>query len=395
MNIAPLSPSDEMAALELMSACFDDEPVEYFRSYHRLLPAGRPDVQLAAKVEGRLVGYLACRWVEHYFGDRILPVANIGALCTHPDYRRRGIARGLLAAALEQVDSDRHPLTGVHAAAPELFGEQGFWPVPHTEFVAKVPERAPAPDRGTLFGPVDDDDLEELFDLYRRENRQLLGPLVRSRRYFNGQQDWMSTLPHDIAWETMRQIGRSTGYLRYRREPGRLNLLEVVASGRDRGRAAAAHMLQLAHAEGLEQVRGRISPKAPFLRGIEQLTEVEVGSREGLMFKINDLDGLLAAVGPHLTLRRRHLAVTSPPVNLDIGGQVRSLSFPSAQAEFGPAIDDAPAVEISEGEFLALVFGCPGSASVLQRGQVRVDSRAQLEAVFPEDGWVLWEADHY
>ena len=96
MKIAPLSPSDETAALALLSACFADEPEEYFRSYHRLLPAGRPDVQLAAKIDDRLVGYLECQWVEQYFGDRTLPVANIGAVCTDPEFRRRGIARGLL-----------------------------------------------------------------------------------------------------------------------------------------------------------------------------------------------------------------------------------------------------------------------------------------------------------
>lgn len=395
MNIAPLSRSEETAALELMSACFADEPTEYFRSYHRLLPAGRPDVQLAAKVDDRLVGYLECQWVEHYFGDRTLPVANIGALCTHPDFRRRGIARGLLAAALELVDAEKHPLTGLHAAIPELYREHGFWAVPHTEFVAQVPDRPPVPARGTLFEPVADEDLDELFDLYRRENRQLLGPLVRSRRYFNGQHAWMAQLPRDLAWETMRQIGRSVGYLRYQRESTHLKLLEVVASGRDRGRAAAARLLQLAHADGLGQVRGRVSPKAPFVRAIGQLTDVEIRRREGLMFRINNLDGLLAAVGPHLSLRRRSVAVTAPPVNLRVGGQLRSLSFPSAQAVFGPPVEGAPAVDLTEGEFLALVFGCPGSAGVLQRGALRTDSRAQLVAVFPEDGWVLWGADHY
>lgn len=395
MNIAPLNPSDETAALTLMSTCFADEPIDYFRSYHRLLPAGRPDVQLAAKVDDRLVGYLECQWVEHYFGDRTLPVANIGALCTHPEFRRRGIARGLLKAALALIDAERHPLTGLHAAIPEPYREHGFWPVPHTEFVAEVPDRSPVPARGTLFEPVADDDLDELFDLYRRENRQLLGPLVRSRRYFNGQQDWMAELPRDFVWETMRQIGRSVGYMRYQRESGHLKLLEVVTSGLDRGRAAAARLLQLARADGLGQVKGRVSPKAPFVRGIEQLTEVEILRGEGMMFRINNLDGLLAAVGPHFSLRRRNVAVTSPPVNLNIGGQLRSLSFPSAQAVFGSPIEDAPVVDLSEGEFLALVFGCAGSAGALQKGDLRIDSRAQLEAVFPEDGWVLWLADHY
>lgn len=395
MKIAPLCPSDESAALELMSSCFAGEPIEYFRSFHDLLPAGRPEVQLAAKVDGRLVGYLECRWLEHYFGDRTLPAANIGALCTHPDFRRRGIARSLLAAALELVDTERHPITGVHATTPELYAEHGFWPVPHAEFVASVPDRPPVPARGTLFEPVNDDDLDELFDLYRHENRQLLGPLVRSRRYFNGQHDWMAKLPREFAWETMRQIGRSVGYLRYQHDGGNLKLLEVVASGRERGRAAAARMLQLARAAGLANVSGRVSPKAPFIRGLEQLTDVEIGRQDGLMFRINDLDGLLAAIGPHLSLRRRTFAVTSPPVNLNIGGQVRSLSFPAAKAIFGPAIEGAPVVDLSEGEFLALVFGCPGSAGALQASDLRVDSRAQLEVVFPEEGWVLWAADHY
>ena len=395
MKISPLNPADEAAALELMSACFDGESNEYFRGYYDLLAAGRPDLRLAAKVEGRLVGYLEGSWVEHYFGDQVLPAANIGALCTHPEFRRRGIARRLIEAALAEIDFERHPITGLHAAEPAVYAPHGFLPVPHSEMVAAVPDRAPPPARGILFEAVAGDDFDELFDLYRSENRRLLGPLVRSRRYFNGQHDWMTTLPREITWETMRQIGRSVGYLRYRAQAEQLRVLEVVASGRERGRAAAARLIQAARAAGVAEIRGRVSPQAPFVSALGDLTEMEVRPGQGLMFRINNLDGLLKAIGPHLSLRRRTFAVTSPPVNLDIEGQVRSLSFPSAQAVFGTAIEGAATVSLTQGQFLALVFGCAGSAEALDGPGLRIDSRAQLGAVFPEDGWVLWEADHF
>ncbi len=395
MKISPLKPSDESAALELMSACFAGEPTEYFTSYHRLLAQGRPEVQLVAEIDGRLVGYLECQWREHYFGDQTLPAANIGALCTHPDFRRRGVARGLLEAALAMIDPERHPVTGLHASVPELFAEHGFSPVAHAQLVAKLPDRETVPSRGTSFEPVTAEDFDELFDLYRRENRQLLGPIVRSRRYFNGQHAWMSQLPRELHWETMRQVGRSVGYLRYQVDLDHLEVLEVVASGRERGGAAAARLLQVARAAGVERIDGRISPRAPFVSALARLTEIEIRQQAGLMFRINDLDGLLAAIGAHISARRRAIAVPAAAVNLDIAGQVRSLSFPPAQAVFGPPIDGVPKIALTHGQFLALVFGCEGGGSALQSADLRIDTRTQLATAFPEDGWVLWQADHY
>ena len=102
------------------------------------------------------------------------------------------------------------------------------------------------------------------------------------------------------------------------------------------------------------------------MRALKQLSEVEIRQQAGMMFRLNDLDGLLAAIGPHISERRRTLLVPAPPLNLDIAGQVRSLSFPPAQAVFGPAIDGAPKLALTHAQFLNLVFGCPGSRAALK-----------------------------
>jgi ribosomal-protein-alanine N-acetyltransferase len=72
---------------------------------------------------GRLVGMMVL-WV-------ILDEAHIATIATHPDYRRQGIAKQLLAAALESAYAEgaRSALLEVRAgneAAQEMYRKLGF-----------------------------------------------------------------------------------------------------------------------------------------------------------------------------------------------------------------------------------------------------------------------------
>ncbi len=379
-----------------MSRCFAGESPAYFRAFHNLFPEKRPQIALLAHVGGTLAGYLEGHWRSHYFGDREIATANIGAVCVDPDFRRRGVASALLTNALARIDPGRFPLTGLHAAVPALYEQFGFLPVNSTHWRVAVPEQLPPSPRGIPIAPVTAGDHDELFGLYQRENRQLIGPLVRSRRYFVGQHDWMRQVGGQLHWEALRVIGNPVGYLRARVGESQLNVLEVIASGRARSRAAAGRLLSLARAAGAATITGGIHPRAPVVSAMRELTDVELVEEPGLMFKINSLDGLLAAIQPQLAARRRSLAIFSAPaINLRIGEELVGLEFPPAAVRFGHPIADRPTIAMSKGEFLGLVFGCPGSLDVLDMSGLRADSQAQFEAAFPETGWVLWGADHY
>lgn len=398
IKVSDLQPAEQDRALALMGECLAGESPAYFRGFHQLFAGGRPHLALIASSAGQMAGYLEGHERAHNFGDGQIPTANIGAVCTAEHFRRQGVARALLTEALGRIDGRRHPLTGVRAALPELYAPFGFVPVRSSHLEATVGDNPPAPARGFAFTPVDTgnrDELDELYDLSRRDNRQLIGPLDRSRRYFDGQHDWMTRLPRRLYWETIRQMGRPVGYLRYRLVEDRLELLEVISSGRGRGRAAAARLLQIAKRAGAGRIIGRIAPNAPVVGMLGEMVDLEISQRNEYMFRINDLHHLLSVVEPEILARRRRITVPAGALNLRIGSELVGLEFPSAEARFGEPDPSRPTVELSNQQFLELLWGCPGSARALPRSGLRADSLAQLQVIFPENGWVIWGADHY
>ncbi len=398
IKVSDLQPAEQDRALALMSECSAGESPAYFRRFHQLFTGGRPHLALIASISGQMAGYLEGHERAHNFGDGQIPTANIGAICTAERFRRQGVARALLAEALSRIDGRRHPLTGIHAAVPELYAAFGFVAVPSSHLEVMVGDTPPAPARGFSFTPVEAgnrDELDELYDLFRRDNRQLIGPLDRSRRYFDGQHAWMACLPRQSYWETIRQMGRPVGYLRYRLVDDRLELLEVISSGRERGRAAAARLLQIAKLAGAGCIVGRIAPNAPVVGMLGEMADLEISQRNEHMFRINDLHRLLSVVEPEILARRRRITVPAGALNLRIGSELIGLEFPSAEVRFGEPDHSRSTVELSNQQFLALLLGCPGSNRALPRSGMRADSLAQLQVIFPENGWVVWGADHY
>lgn len=106
---------DLLAVADLVELCFADTLDTDGRLYIRQmrqaarsgplvdLPGGRGDFPMGGFVwldEGRLIGNL--NLVPHRFGNRRLYlIANVAV---HPEYRKRGIARALTQAALEEIE---------------------------------------------------------------------------------------------------------------------------------------------------------------------------------------------------------------------------------------------------------------------------------------------------
>ncbi len=121
LNIRKLTVEDVPAAHELDSLSFTLPWPE--RSLHYEV-AGNPAARCwAAELDGRLVGILVL-WM-------IVDEAHIATLATHPDHRRKGIAKKLLVEALESAYNEgaQTALLEVRAgneAALKMYAEFGF-----------------------------------------------------------------------------------------------------------------------------------------------------------------------------------------------------------------------------------------------------------------------------
>lgn len=95
LSIEPAARTDLLTVYRIEQECFP-QPWPYAAFEHHL----EAEAFLLARQTGTIVGYVVGDLVDGFPG----PVGHVKDLAVHPEYRRRGIARRLLARALVDLD---------------------------------------------------------------------------------------------------------------------------------------------------------------------------------------------------------------------------------------------------------------------------------------------------
>ena len=92
-----LTPALEGEIAQLLARCFatDFGARSFYQTRHHLRLVHRP--------EGAIIGHMALQWRAMRLGDRLITVAGLAEVATDPDHRGRGIAAGLLQAAIAEA----------------------------------------------------------------------------------------------------------------------------------------------------------------------------------------------------------------------------------------------------------------------------------------------------
>lgn len=128
-------------------------------------------------------------------GAATLAVAHVGAVCTHPDYRGRGLASALLLDALERLRATGTALVLISGARGlyQRVGARPFGVLLEYEVDAAALERVPLPE--VAVAPAHDP--AELMPLYRAE----------PYRYERSEAEWRALLPAKGYWPPDRGHG--------------------------------------------------------------------------------------------------------------------------------------------------------------------------------------------
>lgn len=146
-------------------------------------PYYQPEQTRAMWLDGRMVSSVTNYTRDVYADGRIAKVSCIGSVCTHPDFRQRGLVRQVLAESIAWMEQSGYSWSFLFGRE-EVYGGSGWRMVTALELVADLKLQAdltPA----VQVRPVDPDrDLDALMNIYERFSRTMTGPIVRSETYW-------------------------------------------------------------------------------------------------------------------------------------------------------------------------------------------------------------------
>jgi GNAT superfamily N-acetyltransferase len=171
-----------------------------------------PEQSRVMVVDGELVASVSCYQRMMYCGGALAKVGAIGSVATHPEHRRRGYVRQILAEArtwMRESGFDFSFLFGRY----EVYGGSGWECL--TGFDAVALTRPPQVPSGLTVRPADfSRDVPALAAIYGAFNAPLVGPFVRTAEY------WERRVPRGHFFDrtpeffVLEERGQPVGYMR-------------------------------------------------------------------------------------------------------------------------------------------------------------------------------------
>jgi GNAT superfamily N-acetyltransferase len=184
MHIGRVNETERAEFLSLVNAEIrpDRAKTTAWEDFPLILGPENAECQLVARADdGRLAGCISCLIRDFKTSCGVLPVAGIGSVVTHPDFRGKGLSSSLQSALLDLLKGKNVPLAVLWTDKPEIYSGRGF-----------------APAGWEIHAQLD--------DLQAPESRI---PDLRIRDYRPSDAPAVEELYHDHRWCTVRQEGDS------------------------------------------------------------------------------------------------------------------------------------------------------------------------------------------
>ncbi|MGD0114036.1 MAG: GNAT family N-acetyltransferase [Armatimonadota bacterium] len=141
-----------------------------------------PEQTRVMALDGRLVSSVTCYLRPSYAADRVARAVCIGSVCTHPDYRRRGLLRHVLAEAAEWMTRNGILWSFLYGNEA-VYGGSG-WRHLTSRVVSVDLVVADEVGQEITARPLAEDDVLSLVRMYDAFNSRLTGTTQRSEAYW-------------------------------------------------------------------------------------------------------------------------------------------------------------------------------------------------------------------
>ncbi len=147
-------------------------------------PYYEPAQTRVMSLDGRLVASVTCFYRPTWVRGRRVEAGCIGSVCTHPDHRRRGHVRAILAEATDWMRAQGWEWSFLYGLEA-IYGGSGWRNLTAFELVADVTPRDDLPMQAERLADIDDDaDVGLLASLYDEFCAPLVGATIRTEDYW-------------------------------------------------------------------------------------------------------------------------------------------------------------------------------------------------------------------
>ena len=414
MEIRPVRESELDQMIELMCLVFRPDGHERYRQYMVGDPLYRRDQSRVVVDGGQIVATLRVWDRQIRIGSTPVRMGGIGGVCTHPEARGRGHASAMMEDAVRYMREAGYPVSCLFSEVGSRFYHRfGYRSVPLNGFRMGRWQLADVEvDSGWAVMPFDEGrDLDDAVALYEACNRNQSGSVVRSEAYWrSGNVRARAMHPRLVA----RKGDHLGGYVTFHEADGEVEVLDV-AHREEPGvlTALAARLLRRCAEAQLEAIHGLLPQGHPFVDALLDLGGGNLASAGNSQLMLNTLDmqALCRQILPELQQRqdasgRRFAAGTT--VRLQADGESCSLTL---DAERTLRLGESPSrtvdpearadtVALTGELFWRLLLGASGwgdlQPTLVERSvAVRPETDGLLQVLFPANGPVYWQSDHF
>jgi GNAT superfamily N-acetyltransferase len=275
-----------------------DEPEALlrYRSYVRDDPTFRIGQTRVAEMGGRIVGHLRVWDRKLAVRGTVLTAGGIGSLLTHPEYRGRGIASGLLENTEQYFEEASYDIGLLFSIiGTPYYACRGWSPIPISTFEISL---ADAAESGT-FSPRElepDKDMQAVRRLHDAVSGRYTGTEVRDQAYWlTGPARYRSVFPR----YGVERGGELCGYVNWDIVNGKVWVAECCAGSEDAYADLAALVVREGIANGPDPVIGSLPQNHPLIKELEALAgaSADWSSHNEMMVKIARWDRFSQKLG--------------------------------------------------------------------------------------------------
>lgn len=414
VSIDPATEADAAAVLELLVTVFDDTPPEWYEAA-KTDPPYPESVRFVARADGRIVSHAEVLVMPVRYGEATLLMGAISGVATLPEWRGRGLATSVMERLIVAMTERQMPLSLLMTGSVPFYERLGWsawtppgrsmsWEDARAMVDPRAVRRGMAPIAVAPYAPAD---LGEMMDLYDRTSAARPVTLLRPERYWRSLMlRWLEAMEYPgqrNAVYVARREGRLVAYCFAYTDEDALTLSEVAYD-----EAEAVLPLLRAAVEGVgPPAPGRLTAILPWeseaLRLMESTGRSVSHKPIGLMWRINDLPGLLRQVRPELERRLAALPVApggAKELRLACGLNEAVLAVSHGRVTIGGSAGAAVSPEalccrLSQEDLVTLFLGTYPSPQWLEERGLPEEARPWLAGLFPPGRGIYWLTDNF